>query len=106
MKRSYLTLNITLIVMFCLLAGQLYRMQILEGQNYDEQAKGNRERIITKNASRGIIYDRTGERLVANDPSYSIAITPADLPDTTTAASRAQRAKVFGTLAGLLGTRD
>src|SRR5438309_10520414 len=106
MKRSYIILNVALVVMFCLVAGQLYRMQIIEGKSYNEQAKDNRERLVTKNASRGIIYDRNGSRLVANNPSYSIAITPADLPDTTTAASRRERARIFSGLAGLLKTQD
>ncbi len=93
-------------LMFCVLAVQLYRMQIMDGPRYVEEAKGNRERIVTKKADRGIIYDRNGTRLVANNPSYSIAITPAELPDTNTAAGRAERARVFSDLANILGTKD
>jgi penicillin-binding protein 2 len=92
--------------MFCLLAAQLYRMQIIESKNYSDQAKGNRERIITRPASRGIIYDRNSLRLVANNPSYSVAITPADLPDSSTPAGRTKRAAVFAQLAKILGTHD
>ncbi len=92
--------------MFCVLGVQLYRMQIVQGNNYNEQAKGNRERIVTKNASRGIIYDRNGVRLVANNPSYSVAITPADLPDDTTSAGRKERARIFSGIAQRLGTHD
>src|SRR5437660_9541281 len=94
-KRSYIGFQVALVVIFALLTAQLYRMEILEGKSYNEQAKGNRERIITKKAVRGIIYDRTGARLVTNDPSYSIAVTPADLPDDSTTAGRKERARVF-----------
>jgi penicillin-binding protein 2 len=106
MKRSYLIFHIALVAIFCLLAAQLYRMQIVEGRSYAERAKDNRERLLTREASRGIIYDRNGVRLVANNPSYSIAITPADLPDATTTSGKEERARVFGRLASILGTRD
>jgi penicillin-binding protein 2 len=106
MSRTYKTFQIVIALMFCVLAVQLYRMQILEGPSYNEQARGNRERLITKKASRGIIYDRNGVRLVANNPSYSIAITPADFPDANTAAGRAERVKIFAKLSDILNTRD
>jgi len=105
-KRKYIGFQLVLLLMFAVLGGQLYRMQILEGKNYNDAAKGNREREITLKADRGIIYDRTGQRLVVNNPSYSIAITPADLPDDSTTAGPAARAGVFSRLAQILGTRD
>src|SRR5438270_2635364 len=104
MKRSYLPFKILLVAMFCLLGAQLYRMQVIDSSSYSEQAKGNRERIITKAASRGIIYDRNGLRLVVNNPSYSVAITPADLPDTSSPANRARRDAAFAELTKILGT--
>src|SRR5437867_411309 len=106
MKLSHRVFNIGLVAMFCVLALQLYRMQIIDSHSYREQAKGNRERIITKQANRGIIYDRNGKRLVVNNPSYSVAITPADLPDTSSPAGKALRAAVFAELARILGTHD
>src|SRR5207247_9447496 len=95
-----------LVPMFSVLAYQLYHMQTIDSRNYSEQAKDNRERIITKTASRGIIYDRNGKRLVVNNPSYSVAITPADLPDSSSSAGKAQRAAMFAELARILGTHD
>lgn len=102
MKRSYIGFQALLVVMFVILATQLYRMQILEGQSYNDRAKGNRERVITMSADRGIIYDRNGMRLVANNPSYSVALTPADLPDASTKAGEAARSAVFASLASIL----
>ena len=106
LKRRYIGFQIVLVLMFVVLAAQLYRMQIVEGQNYNDQAKGNRERLITVKADRGIIYDRTGVRLVANNPSYSVDITPVSLPDDSTAAGKAARAHVFSELKSILGTQD
>jgi penicillin-binding protein 2 len=106
LKRKYIGFQAILIVMFLLLGGQLYRMQILEGHSYSDQANNNRERDISIKADRGIIYDRTGERLVVNNPSYSVIITPAYLPDDSTDAGAAARDRVFSELAKVLGTQD
>src|SRR5947209_4536993 len=106
LKRKYIGFQVVLGLMFLVLAGQLYRMQIVQGSQYNAQAKDNRERQISVKANRGIIYDRTGERLVVNNPSYSVVITPADLPDDTTPAGANSRAHVFAQLAQILGTHD
>ena len=94
-KRSYRALYVAMGLMFVLLVGQLYNMQILQGSKYTDLAKGNREKLITTGASRGIIYDRTGQRLVVNNPSYSVAVTPADLPDLNCATGALEGAGVF-----------
>ena len=41
MKRTYTAFQIIIVLMFCAIAVQLYRMQIIEGPHYAEQAKGN-----------------------------------------------------------------
>ena len=43
------------------------------------QAEENRERVLVQKASRGVIYDRNGEQLVTNEPSYSVVVSPAAL---------------------------
>jgi cell division protein FtsI/penicillin-binding protein 2 len=78
--------------MFVLLVGQLYNMQIIQGPRYLDQARDNRERELSMKASRGIIYDRNGNRLVVNNPSYSIAVTPADVPDINCATGEMEQA--------------
>lgn len=101
-KRSYVALQIVIIVMFVLLAGQLYRVQILDGSNLKAMAQDNREREITTKAIRGIIYDRNGQRLVVNNPSYAIAVTPADLPDINCAVQDLEGSETFSQLATIL----
>lgn len=78
-KRSFRALSIVLVAMFLVLVGGLFNMQVLHGNSYRAQAEENRERVIVKKADRGIIYDRNGEQLVLNNPSYSLAVSPADL---------------------------
>lgn len=96
--------------MFLLLGGQLYNMQIVQGNRYREEAQVNRERELPLSANRGIFYDRNGQRLVANDPSYSIAITAADLPRINCAAgsidTQIRATQVFTELAKTLETNN
>ena len=70
------TLAATFLV-FCL---RLYSLQIVSGASYQEQAAVNRLREIDSPAPRGVIYDRNGEILARNRPSFVIAVIPADLP--------------------------
>ena len=70
------TLAATFLV-FCL---RLYSLQIVSGASYQEQAAVNRLREIDTHAPRGVIYDRNGEILARNRPSFVIAVIPADLP--------------------------
>ena len=71
-----LTLAATFLV-FCM---RLYSLQIVSGDSYQEQAAVNRLREIDTYAPRGVIYDRNGEILARNRPSFVIAVIPADLP--------------------------
>lgn len=105
-KRSFPALYLAFILMFLLLVGQLFNMQVLQGSSYQTDAVKNRERTISADAIRGIIYDRTGQKLVVNNPSYSIAVTPADLSDIQCAIGKLSGSKVFEQLAATLATSD
>ena len=104
--RRFPALHVALIAMFVLLVGGLFRMQILEAKNYRDQAQVNRERIITTKATRGIIYDRAGKRLVVNNPSYSVVALPAELSDFNCVTQQFKDDAVFSELAKLLGKQD
>lgn len=84
---------------FLILVGGLFKMQILEGHIYQVEAESNRIRQLTVNAPRGVVYDRNGRQLVSNQPSFSVAVTEADMPE-----GDAAQAGVFEALAGLLHT--
>ncbi|MSQ10479.1 MAG: hypothetical protein EXR52_05670, partial [Dehalococcoidia bacterium] len=73
-------LKATVLITFSVLAGQLWRMQVVEGAQYQAQAEANRLRLVTVAPPRGVIYDRTGKLLVRNEPSFTAAVVVADLP--------------------------
>src|SRR6266542_5666229 len=62
------------------LAGQLWRLQVLRGEVYRDQADNNRFRLTRVDPPRGVVYDRSGHPLARNRPSYAVAVVPADLP--------------------------
>jgi len=66
---------------FALLAFQSWQLQIVQGEQYLEQAERNRFRLRAIDAPRGVIYDRNGRLLAGNVPSFAISIVPADLPE-------------------------
>lgn len=65
---------------FVVLLGRLYQLQILQGETYQIEADENRLRPRSIAPPRGVIYDRNGEILVRNRPSFVISIVPVDLP--------------------------
>ncbi len=78
---NLLALRVAVLVLFAILAAQLFRMQIVEGGEYAQRSRENH--IVQKYTlpTRGIIYDRNGEPLVVNVPVYSAVVLPEFLPD-------------------------
>ncbi len=71
---------IFLSLIFVLIAGRIFYLQIIAGSDYRASAERNRQRIIPIPAERGLIYDRNNINLTTNIPSFSIAVVPQDLP--------------------------
>ena len=61
---------------FIVLALRLMTLQILSGGYYQAKAEGNRLRMVSMTAARGIMYDRNGQILVGSRPAYTISILP------------------------------
>ena len=74
---------------------RLIYLQLMTSQTYQAKAEQNRTVNQAIPSSRGLIYDRTGRLLVANEPSYSVKIRPVDLPFS-------QRDEVVARLSALL----
>lgn len=63
-----------------LLIGRLWQLQMVAGEQYRLLADRNRLRQVDVAAPRGVIYDRNGEILARNRPSFSVIVVPGDLP--------------------------
>ena len=60
---------------------QLWRIQFIQGQGLRARADENRFRLVEVQSARGVIYDRNGQLMVRNRPSFNIVAVPAVLPD-------------------------
>ena len=81
LNRSRLQLWLVLLIIgLALLLGRVSYLQLVRGQYYQTVAEGNRVRIYTVKAPRGVIYDRNQTLLTKNVPSFSLAVIPVDLP--------------------------
>jgi penicillin-binding protein 2 len=74
-------LGLVIVAVFGVFTRRLWRFQFVQGQVYRQEAERQSTELITIPASRGVIYDRRGERLVRNVPSFKITVVPANLPD-------------------------
>lgn len=63
------------------LALRVFYLQVVRNDFYSQMAKDNRVRYVPIRAPRGIIFDRNGEKLVNNSPSFDVVVIPADLPE-------------------------
>jgi penicillin-binding protein 2 len=74
-------MGVLILAVFGLFTRRLWRYQFVQGQVYRREAEQQSTNLITVPASRGVIFDRHGERLVRNVPSFSVSVLPANLPD-------------------------
>lgn len=72
-------LAVLVVILFSLLGFRLWFLQILSGDSYLELADSNRERAVSLEAPRGVIYDRKGKILVENKPGLGVGILPMDI---------------------------
>ena len=76
----FVAFGLVTVLVFSLLTLRLGYLQITNGRAYAAQAEANSTVTVAIPAPRGLIYDRKGRLLVANVATYSVKITPADLP--------------------------
>ncbi len=72
---------LVLVLFFGGLVVRLAVLQVANAASYRQRSEQNAVRIVPIDALRGRILDRTGQILVGNRPSYSVAVIPAQLGD-------------------------
>jgi len=109
---GFLFFRFLAISIFLVLVSRVFYLQIVRGDHYKELAQENRVRYTDIKAPRGLIYDKNGEELVRNIPSFDAIFIPADFPKE--AAQRngeiKNAAKIFGmndqNLAAIANSQD
>lgn len=64
--------------LFILGAG-LFQVQVIEGGRFRKLSEQNRVRLIPMESPRGRVFDRNGNLLATNRPSYDVVATPEDI---------------------------
>ncbi len=63
---------------------RLWNLQIQNGKTFSDLSKGNRIRLVSEAAPRGIIYDRQSTIMAKNIPSYTLTLVREDTDDVKT----------------------
>ena len=66
------------VALFIPLIGQLYKLQIVQHDYYEELAVGNQTQDVTVAASRGTIYDANGSIMAISATVYNLILSPKD----------------------------
>lgn len=74
-------LRVLVVAVAVIMVAQLWKLQFLQGEGFRLRANENRFRLVETTGPRGVIYDRNGNILVRNRPSFNIAVIPGTLPD-------------------------
>lgn len=61
---------------FVILVIRLFYLQIMDGEYYHTKAEGNRLRMVSVTAARGVMYDRNGQIVAGSRPAYTVSIVP------------------------------
>jgi penicillin-binding protein 2 len=62
------------------LIGRLVLLQVMRHDYYSQLSQGNRVRTEPIPAARGLILDRSGEVVAANQPAYQLELVPEEVP--------------------------
>ncbi|MBM4150451.1 MAG: penicillin-binding protein 2 [Ignavibacteria bacterium] len=82
-KDRILVLRVIVLAVLTIYVGRLAYLQIIQGNVYRLKAETQAIKEVTVDPFRGNIFDRNGERMVHNSPSFSISITPNEFEDSS-----------------------
>lgn len=79
-RRTVITL-LGIVGLLCILISNLYYLQVTRFQDYQTRSNGNRIKVLPVAPNRGLIYDRNGELLAENRPSFTLEVIPEQVED-------------------------
>ena len=72
---------VLIFISFAILLANLWYLQVIKGQEYEQRAINNCIRSLVEEAPRGEVYDRNGKLLITNRPSVNFSVIPAEMED-------------------------
>lgn len=79
MQIRVVSLAFIVALLFLILVGRLWYLQVLTGKNYTLTAQATHTREIKVPAQRGVIMDRNGTVLANNKPGLNVTVIPSDI---------------------------
>lgn len=92
-RRRFVRYTLFAAAVFLLLTLRLWYLQVISYEELYDRSVKNRTRLLVLDAPRGAIYDRNGDLLVDNRPSFQISVLRQDV---------AEREELFARLSRLL----
>ncbi len=77
-KKVLSAFYIVFLILILILFAKTFQLQFLNGKKFSALAEGNKFIIYSTQATRGVIYDKEGNQLVFNKPSFDLAYTDAE----------------------------
>ena len=78
-KNRIIFFEIFCLVLFMILIGRLYFLQIVKGDEYNQRAIKNRVKLVRIPGPRGIILDRNDVPLVDNRQTFAVDVIPEEI---------------------------
>ena len=78
-NRNEFIFKTIILLIFTGISVRLFQLQIIKGNNLLEKAEKNIVRRTFTKAQRGLIYDRNGQIMTNNKPSFLLTINPTEL---------------------------
>lgn len=80
-RRRAVVAGVFVLLMFCVLIGRYYFLQVIEHDTYTVLSENNRVHLEAISPPRGFIYDRKGRLLADNQPTFSLTINRQQVDD-------------------------
>jgi len=80
-RLSVVLFRLTLLIVFFVLVGRIFQLQVVQGETFRERAASNRYELVEIPAQRGVIYDSNNQILARNRPSFEVALIPEHIAD-------------------------
>jgi len=77
-KKVLSAFYIVFLILILILFAKTFQLQLIDGKKFSALAEGNKFIIYSTQATRGVIYDKEGNQLVFNKPSFDLAYTDAE----------------------------
>jgi penicillin-binding protein 2 len=105
-RRRFRWLTLFAVVFFLIIAGRVFQLQLIAGDDYNAVARDNIVRKVTLATTRGVIRDRRGRVLAASRPAYNMFVVPKRVTEIDELTKAPKMAEVWERLVDYLDMQD